>query len=154
MILLEKQYYMVIKWEQVFMAQEYEGYCGTPAMFDILTQELIILCLPYKKYVNYGYALWICLHKILGGLCINIYLYLSNEKWKWWSLSCDQLFVTPWAVACQAPLPMEFSRQEYWSVLPFLSPGILLSQGLNPGVLCCRQILYHLSQQGSPIGNT
>lgn len=39
------------------MAQEYEGYCGTPAMFDILTQELIILCLPYKKYVNYGYAL-------------------------------------------------------------------------------------------------
>ena len=39
------------------MAQEYEGYCATLAMFDILTQELIILCLPYKKYVNCGYAL-------------------------------------------------------------------------------------------------
>lgn len=39
------------------MAQEHEGYCGTSAMFDILTQELIILCLPYKKYVKYGYDL-------------------------------------------------------------------------------------------------
>ena len=33
-----------------------------------------------------------------------------------------QLFVTPWTVAHQAPLSMEFSRQEYWSGLPFLSP--------------------------------
>ena len=29
----------------------------------------------------------------------------------------------PWTVACQAPLSMEFSRQEYWSGLPFPSPG-------------------------------
>ena len=36
-----------------------------------------------------------------------------------------QLFVTPWTVACQAPLSMEFSRQEYWGVLPFPSPGNL-----------------------------
>ena len=39
------------------------------------------------------------------------------------SLSCIQLFVTPWTVACQAPLSMGFSRQEYWSELPFPSPG-------------------------------
>ena len=39
------------------------------------------------------------------------------------SLSCIQLFVTPWTVACQAPLSMGFSRQEYWSGLPFPSPG-------------------------------
>ena len=32
-------------------------------------------------------------------------------------------FATPWTVACQAPLSMGFSRQEYWSGLPFLSPG-------------------------------
>ena len=37
-------------------------------------------------------------------------------------LSCVQLFVTPWIVAHQAPLSMEFSRQEYWSGLPFPSP--------------------------------
>ena len=39
--------------------------------------------------------------------------------------SCVQLFVTLWTVACQAPLSMEFSRQEYWGVLPFPSPGNL-----------------------------
>ena len=41
------------------------------------------------------------------------------------SLSCVQLFVTPWTVSHQAPLSMEFSRQEYWSGLPFPSPGDL-----------------------------
>ena len=35
-------------------------------------------------------------------------------------------------VACQAPLFMEFSRQEYWSRLPFLSPGDLLDPGVEP----------------------
>ena len=38
-------------------------------------------------------------------------------------LSCVRLFATPWTVACQASRSMEFSRQEYWSGLPFLSPG-------------------------------
>ena len=38
-------------------------------------------------------------------------------------LSCVQLFVTPWTAAHQAPLSMGFSRQEYWSGLPFPSPG-------------------------------
>ena len=37
--------------------------------------------------------------------------------------SCVQLFATPWTVAYQAPLSVEFSRQEYWSGLPFPSPG-------------------------------
>ena len=45
-------------------------------------------------------------------------------------LSYDQLFETPWIVACQAPLSMGFSRQEYWSRLPFPSSEDLL----NPGV--------------------
>ena len=40
--------------------------------------------------------------------------------------------VTPWSVACQAPLSMEFSRQEYWSGLPFSSPGDLLDPGIEP----------------------
>ena len=38
---------------------------------------------------------------------------------EWQSLSCVQLFVIPWTVACWAPLSMESSRQEYWSELPF-----------------------------------
>ena len=39
--------------------------------------------------------------------------------------SCVQLFATPWTVACRALLSMGFSRQEYWSGLPFPSPGCL-----------------------------
>ena len=47
-------------------------------------------------------------------------------------LSHVQLFVTPWTIACQAPLPMEFSRQAYWSGLPFPSPGDLSDPGIDP----------------------
>ena len=47
-------------------------------------------------------------------------------------LSRVQLFVTPWTVAYQAPPSMGFSRQEYWSGLPFPSPGDLPNPGLEP----------------------
>ena len=43
------------------------------------------------------------------------------------------LFATPKTVACQAPLSMEFSRQEYWSELPVPSPGHLPNPGTEPG---------------------
>ena len=56
-------------------------------------------------------------------------------------LSHVQLFATPWTVAYWAPLSMGFSRQEYWSGLPFPSPGDLLTQGLNPGLPHSRQML-------------
>ena len=46
-------------------------------------------------------------------------------------LSHVQLFVTPWMIAHQAPLAMEFSRQEYWRGLPFPTPGIFPTQGVN-----------------------
>ena len=52
-----------------------------------------------------------------------------------------QLFVNPWTIDCQAPLSMEFSRQEYWSGLPFPSLG-------QPRDWTFRQIFYHLSRQG------
>ena len=41
-----------------------------------------------------------------------------------WTLSRVQLFVAPWTIAHQAPLSIEFSRQEYWSGLAFPDPGI------------------------------
>ena len=43
-----------------------------------------------------------------------------------------QLSATPWTVACQAPLSMGFSRQEYWSGLLFPSPGDLPDPGIEP----------------------
>ena len=47
-------------------------------------------------------------------------------------LSHVQLFVTPLTVACQAPLSMEFSRQEYWSGWLFPTSGDLSNPGMEP----------------------
>ena len=62
---------------------------------------------------------------------------LVKEKVK--SLSRVRLFATPWTVAYQAPQFMEFSRQEYWSGLPFPSPWDLPDPGIDPGLLHCGQ---------------
>ena len=96
---------------------------------------------------------------------VNIAQHIDSEEpsakcisldggWGWWrglgenaSLSVLTL-CNP--MACQFPLSTEFSRQEYWSGLPFPSSGDLLDPGIKPGLLHCRQILYHLSPQGSP----
>ena len=48
--------------------------------------------------------------------------------------SCLTL-VTPWSVAHQAPLSMRFLKKEYWSGLPFPSPGDLPEPGIEPGLL-------------------
>ena len=56
------------------------------------------------------------------------------------SLSRVRLFVTPWTVAYQDPQSMGFSRQEYWSGLPFPSPSDLAKK--NPKR---RQVKWHLS---------
>ena len=45
--------------------------------------------------------------------------------------SCVLLFVTPWTVACQAPLSMGFCRQEYWTGLPCCPPGDLPDPGIE-----------------------
>ena len=57
----------------------------------------------------------------------------TKERKKVKSLSHVQLFATLWTVARQAPLSMGFSRQEYWSRLPFPSPGDLPDPGIEPG---------------------
>ena len=72
----------------------------------------------------------------------------ASLKWRCYSLSHVWLFATPWTVAHQAPVSMGFSRQEYWSGLPFPTPGDP-PQGWNLDLLHCRQILYHLSHQVS-----
>ena len=47
-------------------------------------------------------------------------------------LSCIRLFVIPWTIVYQTSLSMGFSRQEYWSELPFPSPGDLPDPGIKP----------------------
>ena len=51
------------------------------------------------------------------------------------SFSRVQLLATPWTVAYQAPPSMAFSRQEYWSGLPFPPPGALPNPGIEPASL-------------------
>ena len=62
------------------------------------------------------------------------------------SVSCVWLFVTPWTVAHQAPLSMELSRKEYWSRLPFPSPGDLPDPRIKPWSPAL-QADHHLSHQ-------
>ena len=51
-------------------------------------------------------------------------------------------FVPPCTALCKAPLSVGFSRQEYWSGLPFPSPGDLPNSGIEPMSPACKQILY------------
>ena len=67
------------------------------------------------------------------------------------SLSRVRLFATPWTVACTRLLhPWDFLGKNTGVGCHFLLQGIFPTQGLNPGLLHCRQKLYHLSHQGSP----
>ena len=76
-------------------------------------------------------------------MCVCVYLYtllleIKTEMFKYlvrniYTLSRVRLFATPWTVAYQAPPSMGFSRQEYWSGLPFPSPGDLPNPGIEPG---------------------
>ena len=54
------------------------------------------------------------------------------SKFHIYVLSCVWLFVTPWTIAYQAPPSIGFSRQGYWSGLPFPSPGDLPDPGIEP----------------------
>ena len=84
------------------------------------------------------------------------------KRWKWsgsvlsdflkvkW-LNPVWLFATLWTAAYQAFPSMGFSMQEYWSGLPFPSPGYFLTQGSNPSLPHCRQTLYPPSHQENPL---
>ena len=68
-------------------------------------------------------------------MCIIPFKLYNNYKYTGlnWNgmLSHVRLFAAPWNVACQTPLPMEFSRQEYWSELPCPPPGDLPNPGIE-----------------------
>ena len=72
-----------------------------------------------------------------------------RRKVKVKSLSRVRLFATLWTVAHQAPLPMGFSRQEYWSGLPLPSPGDLPNPGSEPIAPALQADSLPLSHQGN-----
>ena len=64
--------------------------------------------------------------------------------------SCPTL-ATPWTIACQAPLSMGFSRQGYWSGLPFPPPGVLPNPGIEPRSPALQIDSLPTELQGKPI---
>ena len=58
--------------------------------------------------------------------------------------------VTPWTIPFQVPLSMGFSRQEYWSGLPFPSPGDLPNPGIKPGSHALQESSLPTELQGKP----
>ena len=72
----------------------------------------VLLC----KYVCVCIYAYVCIYVYGGGLVTKL---------------CPTLAIS-WTVACQAPLSVGFSRQEYWSGLPFPSPGDLPDPGIEP----------------------
>ena len=63
-------------------------------------------------------------------MCVCVYTHIHVCMLS--SFSCVQLFAVLWTVACQTPLSMGFSRQEYWSRLPCPPPGDLPDPGMEP----------------------
>ena len=83
----------------------------------------IILFVSYLSVITVLHCLWFYIRKQL----FSIIQYSSVQ-----SLSRVQLFATSWIVACQVPPSMGFSRWEYWSSLPFPSPGDLPKPETEP----------------------
>ena len=91
-------------------------------------------------------SLWVCFY-----ICFCLFNYF---RW----LTCEllshvQLFATPQTITHQAPLLMGFSRQEYWSGLPFPSPEDLLDSGIEPWSPALQTDSLPFELQGNPSVN-
>ena len=86
--------------------------------------------IPVNKFGIYQIFVCFCCCCSSYIVFFNHYSFVNFVKVK--PLNHLQLFATPWTVACQAPPSMGFSRQEYWSGLPFPSPGDLPNPGIEP----------------------
>ena len=80
-------------------------------------------------------------HLLLGNELQDLRRLLFKLVFEVKLLSRVGLFATPWTVARQAPPSMVFSRQKYWSGLPFPSPGVFPTQGSNLGLPHWSQIV-------------
>ena len=93
------------------------------------------------------------LHSVSYSSCPSLHSHQQNVSVHFYkkilkSLSCIQLFATPWPVAYQASLSMDSPGKNIGVGCRVLLQGIFPTQGLNPGILHCRQMFYPLSHQG------
>ena len=109
---------------------------STPSSIPKRTESM---CLHKNLYMSVYSRLFIIAK---SGNSLNVHQ-LINKVW--------YIFATPWTVACRVLLSMGFPGKNTGVGCHFLLQGIFRTQGSNPGLLHCRQILYCLSYQGSPI---
>ena len=120
--------------------------CGSTFCLLYYTRPLIFGLL-HSAILKKEYDLFA--HRNRGRVFTNIYdknylLFVPKCETAMWNVCCHWLFVNPWTVAHQAPLFMEFSRQKYWSGLPFPTPRGSSWPRDRTHISCIgRQILYH-----------
>ena len=119
--------------------------------FPILKKKFSIL-LPFLKLTVSNSASFLSLSLLSPKLLLRSSMTFKSlsEKVKVLVTQSCLDSVTTWTVAHQVSPVHEFSQQEYWSGYHSLLQGFFQTQGLNPGIPHCRQILQCLSHQGSP----
>ena len=132
--------YLYMMWDKgiFYFFSQIVSSCFKVVYWKVCLSHIVLLCYHYFEL-----NVHMCMNSLLGSFKIIKVICLYVCVWK--SLSHVRLFATPWTVACQDPLSMEFFRPEYCSWEPFHSPGIFLTQGFKLGLLHCRWILYQLN---------
>ena len=102
-------------------------------LIKLYAHKIYLLYLTIEKKKNHN--VWPCYPSKTFSLTITLII---------------QLFATLWTVAHQAPPSMGFSRQEYWSRLPFPSPGDLLDPGIEPRSLALQADALTSEPPGKP----
>ena len=125
----------------LFLISEYNVNCGffmSGFYYCRGTFLLFLVCWVFLSLKDTGFCQIIFLHQskwlfsfFLLMQCITLTDF--NMLWKWSEVAQSCLTLCdPWTLAHQAPPSMGFSRQEYWSGLPFPSPGDLPDPGIEP----------------------
>ena len=121
--------------------------CGTLYFLTLATKYLHLTDFPQPRHscvkrwgsTSLPMETWWALGTFLRDKVQQGWHCVASEWVSAQSFNRVQLFETPWTVARQAPLSMEFSRQRYWSRLPCPSPGVFPTQGSNRGLTYYRR---------------
>ena len=138
-------------WKPHLNLGRWSVYCCSSFWGSFLFIYLFFCHVQIQGCVILGNHLVFFLHLIWdeAGENLSVHIWVSCSSQHHWSLkdlvlilfklihacmlSYVQLFVTLWTIICHVPLSMGLSRQEFWSELPFPSPGDLLDPGIEPG---------------------
>ena len=128
-----------------------DGGAGWAAVYGVAQSQTRLKWLSSSSSIHTGWSVFQLRGiGVGGGRLIGAVTTSEKEKWKKVkvkSLSRVWFFVTPWTVTYEAPSTMGFSGKNAGVGCYFLLQWIFPTQGSNPGLLHCRQMLYHLSHQ-------